>query len=175
MKTTFLLVFCFIAQLHAQKTKVTILRSTITTISSTSIYPVSIHNKNYKIQQSIGQYAMIGEKRIGKIKVQQGFLTNNKVFNINNSNLEFIDTSLNVQISPNPFIDHIKINFSKETVNDIQINIYDLNGKVLFSKKYKPTDVLFVPMRFYSIGSYVIRIQSGTTKITKKLIKTALK
>jgi hypothetical protein len=169
------LVFCFVGQLYAQKIKVSILRSVITSVSSTSIYPVSIHNKNYKIQQSIGQSAMIGKKRIGKIKVQQGFLTNNKVFNVNNSNIEFIDTSLNVRISPNPFIDHIKINFSKETVNDIQINIYDLNGKVLFSKKYKPTSVLFVPMRFYNIGSYVIRIQSGTNKITKKIIKTALK
>jgi hypothetical protein len=175
MKTTLLLVFCFVGQLYAQKIKVSILRSVITSVSSTSIYPVSIHNKNYKIQQSIGQSAMICKKRIGKIKVQQGFLTNNKVFNVNNSNIEFIDTSLNVRISPNPFIDHIKINFSKETVNDIQINIYDLNGKVLFSKKYKPTSVLFVPMRFYNIGSYVIRIQSGTNKITKKIIKTALK
>jgi len=73
MKTTFLLVFCFVAQLHSQKIKVSILRSTITTISSTSIYPVSIHNKNYKIQQSIGQSTMIGKKKMEKLKFNKVF------------------------------------------------------------------------------------------------------
>ena len=175
MKILFLLVFCLVAQLHAQKAKATLLRSTITTISSASIYPVSIHNRNYKIQQSIGQSTIIGGKKIGKINVQQGFLTNNKQFNINNSKRDFIDTSLNVQIFPNPFIDHVQINFTKETVHDIQIHIYDLNGKILFSKKYKPTNMVFVPMKFYRIGSYVIHIQSGSTSFSKKLLKTALK
>ena len=112
---------------------------------------------------------------MGKTSVQQGFLTYNKEFHINNSETDFIDTSLDIVISPNPFIDHIKINFSKRTANDIQINIYDLNGKVLVSKKHKPTDVLLVPMRYFSLGTYIIQVQSGKNKFTEKLLKTKLK
>jgi hypothetical protein len=175
MKTTILLVFCLVAQLHAQKTKATILKSTINTVGSSSVRVALNNNKEYKIQQSIGQSSIIGKKNVAKISVQQGFLTNNKVFHINNSETDFIDTSLDVLISPNPFIDHIKINFSKATANDIQINIYDLNGKVLLSKKHKSTDVLFVPMRYFGLGSYIIHIQSGKNKFTKKLLKTKLK
>ena len=175
MKIVFLLLFCLGSNLQGQQKYTSILKSTINTVGSSSVSLTSNNNKKYKIQQSTGQSSIIGKKNTGNISIQQGFLTHNKVFHINNSETAFIDTSLDILISPNPFIDYIKINFSKTTANDIQINIYDLNGKVLLSKKHKSTDVLFVPMRYFSLGSYIIHIQSGKNKFIKKLLKTKLK
>lgn len=175
MKIFFLLLFCLGSKIQAQQNSAIILKSTITTVGSSSVRIALNNNNTYKIQQSIGQSSIIGKKSVGKTSVQQGFLTYNKEFHINNSETDFIDTSLDIVISPNPFIDHIKINFSKPTANDIQINIYDLNGKVLVSKKHKPTDVLLVPMRYFSLGTYIIQVQSGKNKFTEKLLKTKLK
>jgi hypothetical protein len=175
MRIVFLLLFCLSLNFQAQQKNAGILKSTINTVGSSSVRFALNNNKEYKIQQSIGQSSIIGKKNVRKISVQQGFLTNNKVFHINNSETDLIDTTLDILISPNPFIDHIKINFSKATANDIQINIYDLNGKVLLSKKHKPTDLVFVPMRYFGLGSYIIHIQSGNNKFTKKLLKTKLK
>jgi hypothetical protein len=158
---------------YSQNSKPTVLKATITTVGSTSVYSVS-NNKSYEIQQSIGQSSIIGTKQITETNVQQGFLTNTKSFTVNNSNTDIIDESLELVISPNPFIDHIKIKFSKETKHDIHLIIYDTNGKVFFSEKYKPTDQLIVPMKFYSLGTYLVRIQSGNNKFTKKILKTEL-
>ncbi|WP_343330079.1 T9SS type A sorting domain-containing protein [Polaribacter staleyi] len=171
-KLLFLLSFLLVRVTYAQKTNPTILKSTITSVGSTSVYPVFNSKKNYEIQQSIGQSSIIGKKTTGKTTVQQGFLNHVKIFTINNSDLEIIDESLNLVISPNPFIDHIKINFTRETKHNIHIFIYDTNGKVLFSKNYNPTDSIHIPMKYYTIGTYLIRIQSGKDKFTRKILKT---
>lgn len=166
------LLFLFVVKIHSQQIKPTVLKSTITSVGSTSIYPISINNKKYEIQQSIGQSSIIGTRRISKTSVQQGFLNNIKYYIIDNTNTDIIDETLDLVISPNPFIDHIKINFSRKTKHDIHVIIYDINGKVLFSKINNPTDNLFVPMSHFSIGGYIIRIQSGKNKFAKKLLKT---
>ena len=171
-KILYIQLVLFVSEVYSQQTKPTILKSTITSVGSTSVYLSSNNKKSYEIQQSIGQSSIIGTKNAKSTSVQQGFLNNFKVYNINNSDIDIIDESLNLVISPNPFIDYIKINFSRETKHTIHILIYDTNGKVLFTKKYNPTDHLLVPMKYYSLGTYLIRIQSGTNKFTKKLLKT---
>jgi hypothetical protein len=168
----FIILVLFVIEAHSQHTKLTILKSTISTVGSSSVYPISNNKIGYKILQSIGQSSIIGTKSTNKINVQQGFLNNIKVFNINNTNTDIINKSLNLVISPNPFIEYITLNFSKETKHKILILIYDTNGKVLFTKKYAPTNNLHVPLKNYSIGTYIIRIQSGNRKFTKKLLKT---
>jgi hypothetical protein len=167
-KTSFylLLLFAF-TQIHSQKLS----RATITSVGSATTY-IDIQGKSLEIQQSIGQSSIIGTQNIKRITVQQGFLNTVKVFNINNSNEDFIDTSLNIIISPNPFIDYINIKFSKVTEHVIHIKIYDIQGKVLFSRKYNATASLSIPMKYYSAGSYLIYIQSGINTFSKKLLKT---
>ncbi|PQJ73282.1 T9SS type A sorting domain-containing protein [Polaribacter butkevichii] len=158
---------CFAFSQQPTNKKYSLIKSTITTVGSSTVY-----NKNYSVQQSIGQSSIIGKKNTGTTTVQQGFLNHVKIFTINNSDIEIIDESLNLVISPNPFIDHIKINFTRETKHNIHIFIYDTNGKVLFSKKYNPTDSIHIPMKYYTIGTYLIRIQSGKDKFTRKILKT---
>ena len=146
-----------------------LLRATITSISSTR----SNENiKKYTLQQSIGQSGLIGTKNFDNIQVQQGFLTNSTAIHIPNTDTDRIDESLALSISPNPFIDHVRIKFSKQTRHDIYIKIYDINGKLIFSKKQRPTNILYVPMHNYSVGTYLLHIQSGMNRMTKKLLKS---
>jgi hypothetical protein len=146
-----------------------ILRSTITSVGSTTVYS---KNNKYRIQQSIGQSGIIGKKKLKNSTVQQGFLYNTKTFNINNSNNDLIKETLEFVISPNPFVDHIVIKFSKKTAQDIYIKIYDVNGKIHYSNKYPASKQIIVPMNRYSIGAYLIKIESGQKIATKKIIKT---
>ena len=167
------LILFFALKGHTQqkaKTTPIVLKSTITTVGSSTGYS---KDKKYIIQQSIGQSGIIGKKETNAITTQQGFLTHNIVFKIDNTDIDTISESLEFVISPNPFIDHIKINFSKITTYDLNIKIYDLNGKLLFSRKYQPSNVIIVPLDKWSVATYLIQIRSGNLIKTKKILKKA--
>ena len=159
------LLFLFVCNVYSQQI-ISIQKSTITSVGSSTIY-----NNKYSVQQSIGQTGIIGKSDVNAISVQQGFLTNSIYFKIDNSVNEVFEESLDFVISPNPFIDHIKINFSKKTSHDIHIKIYDINGKIHFSNKYIPSDKIRVSMNKFSMGNYLIQIKSGKNISTKKLLK----
>ncbi len=150
-----------------------LMRSTITTVSSQTTY-ATVQNKNLEVLQSIGQQSIIGTKKTSGLQIQQGFLTSIQYLNINNSGTDEINESLSLIIYPNPFIDHVKVQFAKKTKHDVYIRMYDTNGKHLFTTKHKPTQKIYVPLKTYSIGTYLINVQSGVKRITKKLIKPGL-
>ena len=168
----FIILVLLVIETHSQQTKQTLLKSTISTVGSTSVYPISSNKIRYTVLQSIGQSSIIGTKITTKRNVQQGFLNNIKEFSINNSNKDIIDESLRIVISPNPFIEYLTLNFSKETKHKIHIHIYDINRKIIFKKEYSTTDNLLIPLKNYSIGTYIIRIQSGNNTFTEKILKT---
>lgn len=145
-----------------------VLKSTITSVGSNSI----LHKKNkFNILQSIAQPSIIGTKNVGLISVQQGFLNNVMYLKINNSNNKSFKETLEFVISPNPFIDYIKIDFSKKTSFDVHVKIFDVNGKTHYSHKFNPTNQIIIPMNRYSIGSYLITVKSGRNLSTKKIFK----
>ena len=149
-------------------------RSTITAASSQTTY-VTIQNKNLEVLQSIGQQSVIGSKKISGLQIQQGFLTNTKYYKIDNSGTDQINESISLTVSPNPFVDHVQLKFAKKTKHDVYIRIYDLNGKLILTKKHQPTENIYVPLKQYSIGTYFMNVQSGMQRITKKLIKPTLR
>ena len=126
---------------------------------------------HWSIIQSIGQSSIIGTKKTNSITVQQGFLNSTLFFKVDNSNNDSFKETLDFIISPNPFVDHIKIDFSKKTTEDIYIKIFDINGKVYSNKKFVPTDKIIIYMKNFSLGTYLIQIESGQNSSTKKLIK----
>jgi hypothetical protein len=143
-------------------------RSVLTSVGSSTAFTT---NQKYSIQQSIGQSSIIGQKTVNSIIVQQGFLTNNIYFKVDNSKINSFNETLDFVISPNPFIDYIKISFAKKTTNDVYIKIYDINGKIFNSLEYQPTTEIVIPMKRFSIGTYLIQIKSGRNTSTKKILK----
>ncbi len=146
-----------------------LLKSTITSVGSST---VSISKGKYTVLQSIGQSGIVGEKEFkNTTTVQQGFLNNILFFNVNNSDIINFQKNLGVVISPNPFINYIKINFSSKTQYPIYLKIYDISGKVFVNKKYQASKTILIPLENFSIGIYIIRIVSGKNKYIKKILK----
>ena len=149
-------------------------RSTITAAGSQTTY-ATVQNKNLEVLQSIGQQSVIGSKNISGLQIQQGFLNNTKYFKINNSGTDRINESISLTVSPNPFVDHVQLKFAKKTKHDVYIRIYDLNGKLILTKKHQPTEHIYVPLKQFSIGTYFMNVHSGMQRISKKLIKPTLR
>lgn len=165
----FLLLFhCFAFSQQLTVKRYFVRKSTLTSVGSATLYT---SNNKYRIQQSVGQSSIIGQKELKSVTVQEGFLTNNISLKVDNSKNEIIKEKLDFVISPNPFVDHIKIDFSKKTTADIYIKIFDINGKVYANKKFSPTSKIVISMRNFSLGTYLIKINSGKNSSTKKIIK----
>ena len=159
---------CFAYSQQSTINNYSVQKSTINFVGSTTVYA---SNNKYQIQQSIGQSSIIGTKEINSVVVQQGFLNNNISFSIDNTDKKIIQETLDFIISPNPFIDYIKIDFAKKTESDVYIKIYDINGKVHANKKYSATDKIVISMKNYSLGTYLINIKSGKISSTNKILK----
>jgi hypothetical protein len=169
---TYTLLFIFIFKGFSQNTinkEGILLKSTITSVGSFTSYPI---DEKYKITQSIGQSGIIGTKKSNSIIVQQGFLSNTIRFKIDNSEKEAFEEKLDLILSPNPFIDFIRIDFSRKTLLDIQVQIFDLNGRFIFSENFQPTDTIVIPMKNFAVATYLVLITSGKNNYTKKIIKT---
>lgn len=131
----------------------------------------SIDNK-YKVTQSIGQSGIIGTRKTNSIVVQQGFLTNTKKYSINNSDKDVFEEKLDLILSPNPFIDFIKIDFSRKTIQEVIVQIFDMSGRFIFSEQFQPTESIVIPMKNFAVATYLVIISSGKNNYTKKIIKT---
>jgi hypothetical protein len=145
-----------------------ILKSTITSVGN---FASTYIDENYKITQSSGQSGIIGTKKTKSLIVQQGFISNTINFKIDNSKKEVFEEKLDLILYPNPFIDYIKIDFSKKTLHDIQVQIFDINGRFVFSDNYQPTNNIVIPMKNFAVATYLVLIKSGANNYTKKIIK----
>ena len=126
--------------------------------------------KTTKIQQTIGQNGAVGLSNISNHSVQQGFLNRVKLLNVDNTTVEFVET-MDLIIYPNPFKDFIKIKFSKPTMYPIQIDVFDVRGRLVLNRAFQPSGQITVSMDRLEDASYIIRISSGSSKFLKKLIK----
>ncbi len=169
MKSSFIflfVVFSVCAQ-EPDESSVRLLRSTITTVGSSST-----SFNNYYIAQSIGQSGIIGKVDVDKTTVQQGFLSSIMSFEINNTSDELVNEILEFVVFPNPFIDYVEVSFSKKIQQDILIDITDDTGRLIKSKKYLPTNKIKIPIGDISVGLYFLQIKTGENVEIKKIIKT---
>lgn len=128
--------------------------------------------KTTTVEQSIGQRGVIGLSNTSLSSVQQGYLNNVKLFEIDNTGPNFVETiDLSLSIYPNPFKDHVNIKFSKPTVYNIQIEIFDVRGRLVKSQEFQPAALITVPTNRLEDASYIIRVSSGSQEYLKKLIK----
>lgn len=158
---------CVAFSQHTAVKKYAVKKSTLTSVGSATIYNV---NNKYTIYQSIGQSSIIGTVKTNKNSIQQGFLTNNFLVTIDNKNDDFKET-FSFVISPNPFKDHIKIDFATLPKHEILIRIFDITGKNYFAKTYQPKTTIAIPLQRFSIGTYLMDIKSGNNSSTNKIIK----
>lgn len=159
---------CFTFSQQTTIHKYSIKKSTLNSIGSSNVY---LKSKKISVLQSVGQSGIIGTKEIKSAIVQQGFLNSTLFLKVNNSNNNFIKEVLKFVINPNPFIDYIKIDFSKKTLFEVYIRVSDVNGKTFITRNFEPTDKITLPLNRLSIGTYLIHIKSGNNSSTEKILK----
>ncbi|MDH7913800.1 reprolysin-like metallopeptidase [Winogradskyella sp. SYSU M77433] len=78
----------------------------------------------------------------------------------------------NLAIYPNPNNGEFNIGFSPKSGEDIEIQVYDIRGRAIFSKNYNTTSRFeeAISLNNAQSGVYLLTIADGSNKITRKII-----
>ena len=77
-------------------------------------------------------------------------------------------------IYPNPFNDLLRISLETETSDDVLISLFDLQGRQVIHGKYTNQSTIFTKelnLSNLTSGIYILSIQKGLAKTSKKIIK----
>ena len=139
------------------------------------VFKNATQQKAFIIQDTINnqeQWLDIGFKADSMLIDPDHYLLSkdNKAIKVEPSSLNPDD----IQIYPNPFVDKLIISIKNPTEKKWQILLYNVAGQRLLSTTFDTpgADAIFT-VRTPSLphGIYLLRIDSGKTKITKKLVK----
>ncbi len=82
------------------------------------------------------------------------------------------DLSSNLSVYPNPNNGEFNIKFSSAMSDPVTLNIYDIQGRIIFQNVYKQTAEFNETIKLNKVqsGVYLLGISSGDSSITKKII-----
>ncbi len=135
--------------------------------SSGNSKTMEIAGTSYYISHSIGQQSVIGTLQSNNNTIRQGFQqppASIKVYINDTSNLS-------ARIFPNPVETFVTIAFNEVVKNTIQIELFNISGKHILSKKQVPTKRFQLDISQLASGTYLLTLVSGSKKLTAKLIK----
>lgn len=76
-------------------------------------------------------------------------------------------TFINLNVYPNPATTVVNISFSQEVPNDIKINLFDINGKMINIKVDISANNIELDLNGLSTGTYFYAVNSSTSKLSK--------
>ena len=120
------------------------------------------------VKQTIGQQSVAGTSTEGVI-VQQGFQQS-----FWHKHVATNTPGLSIATYPNPFESVINFQFSELIESVVQISVFDVQGRLVFSTTLPlTTTLLTIDLPFLSHGEYLVRLSGNKinyfTKIIKKL------
>lgn len=123
----------------------------------------------YNVSQSLGQSSVIGtsfnngyylrqgyQQPLNKISVIQGFDSNNDLI---------------AKIYPNPFEQSVSISFSETVKEDLNVTVFDVRGKRVYSKIFIPSQLIQLHLESISSGAYLLKATSNDKQFNAKLLK----
>jgi len=160
--TTFLLLLLLYQTVKAQEPAKLISTLNIGGSSNT----LTIDSRKYYYQQSIGQSGIIGLS-VGKNQlIRQGFIQP-----VAGRGSSMLAGELRVEIYPNPFSDYIIISFSEKISEILYVTMYDLNGRIVYLKKFEAAGELNIDVTSLASSIYIIRINTTTRYFSSKVVK----
>jgi hypothetical protein len=75
-----------------------------------------------------------------------------------------------VNMYPNPARDKVNIEFNSSEMNEIQLSVTDITGKLILRRQYGVTNKVIFDMSGKSQGMYFVNIQAGENLVVKKLV-----
>ena len=136
--------------------------------SSFSSSSINHETKSVAVLQTVGQLSPIGSYFSNNIAVVQGFhqpflKTKNTVELINNESIITF---------PNPFNSDLNIKFNNIKPQNLQVDLYDLNGRFIKSFNVnKVDDILTLTLKNLISSEYIIRLRARNLDYSTKIIK----
>lgn len=123
------------------------------------------------VSHTIGQSISSQTVKKATTIIQQGF--QQSMLSKSGFDIDIAKLSIETKVYPNPFVSHIKIDFSEEIKGDIQIILFDMLGKVLYnsSKTAENKTITIDNLDFLPAGSYFLSLNTNTYNFNKQLIK----
>ncbi|MFK8008439.1 MAG: T9SS type A sorting domain-containing protein [Saprospiraceae bacterium] len=90
------------------------------------------------------------------------------------SNIEVVnfDEPHSVGITPNPFLDEIKINLEKSYTRDTQFNITDITGKIVYTGLIEKDQLsTIINLSNLQSGVFILRIGNGDNATSQRIVK----
>ncbi|MBR9914563.1 MAG: T9SS type A sorting domain-containing protein [Algicola sp.] len=132
-----------------------------------STHIVYANAKSYYIQESIGQRSVIRTYDTNNYSLRQGFLQP-----IDASLLsENLDDKLLGYFYPNPFVDHVNVQFQEPVFDVITVTVHDILGRLVYEKRFDPSQTIIIDFGDLSSGSYLFRLQMRTEIMMAKLVR----
>lgn len=90
--------------------------------------------------------------------------------NVNVLNVESINSENKLIVFPNPVTTQLQLNLDKR-ISHSKLQLYNIDGKLLYSKDDKNTNQIEVNMASFYKGIYILKLQLDGTQKTLKVIK----
>lgn len=162
-----LIAFLFVQQVNSQNNSSEQLVRSTTGVSGSSEIIVA-KNKTYVVQQSIGQASAIGTFNNVDYILRQGFIQPNVLAKIIDDK---IPLNLEAIIYPNPFVENISISFTEKVSDKIEVFVFDVLGRMVFSKSYNAEQNLTIHFDNLSVADYIIKVVANNKQFVKNIIK----
>ena len=166
-KLLFAITLFFIQFTEAQNTTSAYLVRVTTGVAGSS-ENVTINNKAYIVQQSIGQASVIGTFYDSDYTLRQGFIQPNVLAKIRDV---AIPLNLEAVIYPNPFVESIIISFSEQITDKVEVAVFDLLGRLVFSENYLADQKVNVQFNNLSVADYILKVTANNKQFIKEILK----
>ena len=122
--------------------------------------------KQYIIQQSIGQSSVIGINQSSNLSLRQGFIQPHQA-SVKNITADELQAS----ISPNPFSTTVTISITENISSDLHVSLCDLTGRTVFVNTFEPSQEITLNLSSLVQGLYIIKVSTNEKSFGSKLIK----
>jgi hypothetical protein len=128
---------------------------------------IALKNSTGSLSFTLGEL-VIDTKNVGETTITQGFHQTKLTITV----IHFLrEQNFSISAFPNPTHDFVNLKIEKGDIRDIEIVLFDLQGKVLSTQKIESTNTE-VSFSGYNPGNYLLKvIQKGKEIRTFKVIK----
>ena len=126
---------------------------------------------NY-MSQVLGQSSIISGTALSEeVAFRQGFKQPFALLKVNKIYQE--ESRWSFEAFPNPFVDRLTIRFDRPTANPVLLQVYDIQGKVLWQGDYpeKIEEIKLEKFQDISAGKYILQIFQNGKPISQSIIK----
>jgi len=129
---------------------------------------ISANNNSYTVQQSIGQTSAIGTFSTENYTVRQGFIQPDVLSKIRDI---AIPLNLEAVVYPNPFVKGVTLSFSEQITDKVAVAVFDVLGRLVFSKSYAAEQKVQVQFENLSVANYILKVTANNKQFIKKILK----